>query len=161
MLTEQTFARGLQLINSVCVKQIETDDTINIYHLSLQDLDDDIYLSSIMNLIKTKENIYNPFSPAEIINKARELTNQDMLIEDLFDKLKLDIIKYGYENKPIYPDEIEEAIKKIGGWLKLCNSEEDEIKYIKKDFKKNMPIFINKNTLNFLSNKTTTKNLLK
>ena len=134
MLSDEIFARGIQLMNSVCTKQIETDDTMNVYYMTLSDLEDKVYLESIMSLIKTKENIYAPFSPAEIINKAKELKNAKIKHMEIFDRLKLDAIKYGSSNKPKYKKEIEEALEAIGRWGKFCNTEEDKLYYLEKEF---------------------------
>lgn len=146
-LSQDTFAKGIKIMNSVCVKQVDTDDTMNIYYITLKHLDNDIYLESILNLIKTKENIYNPFSPAEIINKARDLSNQDKLLNDLIDKIKIDIIKYGYNNKPNYSPEIENALSSIGGWHKLCLSEKKEFEMLTNEMKNHMPEFIKKEVI--------------
>jgi hypothetical protein len=159
MLSAETFARGIQLMNSVCTKQIETDDTMNVYFMSLSDLEDSIYLESIMLLIKTKENTFAPFSPAEIINKANELKNLKRKHIEIFDRLKLDAIKYGSSNKPKYKQEIEEALESIGGWGKFCNTEEDKLFYLERDFLKELNVKISEN--NKLLSKIEKKKLLK
>lgn len=159
MLTAEMFARGIQLMNSVCSKQIETDDTMNIYFMALSDLEDSVYLESIMSLIKTKENTFTPFSPAEIINKSKEIKNLKIKHTEIFDRLKLDAIKYGSSNKPKYKKEIEEALESIGGWGKFCNTEEDKLFYLERDFLKELNIKISDKD-NLLS-KIEKKSLLK
>lgn len=158
MLSAETFARGIQLMNSVCTKQIETDDTMNVYYMSLSDLEDSVYLESIMSLIKTKENTISPFSPAEIINKAKEIKNLKIKNLKIFDRLKLDAIKYGSYNKPKYKKEIEEALESIGGWGKFCNTEEDKLFYLEKEFLKELNLKYSENNKLLLKKE---KNLLK
>tara|TARA_Y100001963_G_scaffold32146_1_gene44404 strand:+ start:2815 stop:3447 length:633 start_codon:yes stop_codon:yes gene_type:complete len=41
----------------------------------------------------------------------------------------------GYTNSPVFEDHATaEAIRRIGGWISLCQSEEKDLKWLKKDF---------------------------
>jgi hypothetical protein len=134
LMTHEEFGRGLQLINSVCTKQIDTDDTIETYYLLLKDLNKEDYLTAILDLLKTKENIYNPISPAEIRNKVSEKSKY--IASQIFDQIKLDIIRYA--ETPKYNPEIELVLQDIGGIGKIKMANEKELSYIERDFLKIM-----------------------
>lgn len=144
MLTAQTFGRGIQLMNSVCHTQIKTDDTTNVYYMSLKDeVEDQEYLDAIMYLIKTKQNVYTPFSPAEILSTVKNKRKKGISI---FDLIKLDIIKNGNKERR-YKKEIQDVIEELGGLDYICSVDvenEKEVKRIENSFSriKNEDVFL-------------------
>lgn len=138
------FTKGITIINSVCQKQLETDDTLTIYYELLKDLNVNDYLNAILEIIKEKEFLHSPISPAEIRNKVKYMKKVNLKALDVLDKIKIDIIKYGALRKPTYPIEIEQTIESIGGWGKLCSVDEEKLVFIEKEFVKNYktPLFI-------------------
>lgn len=144
MLTPATFGRGIQLMNSVCHTQIKTDDTTNVYYMSLKDeVEDQEYLDAIMYLIKTKQNVYTPFSPAEILSTVKNKRKKGISI---FDLIKLDIIKNGNKERR-YKKEIQDIIDELGGLAYICSVDvenEKEVKRIENSFDriKNEDVFL-------------------
>ncbi len=136
-MTREEFIQGITIINSVCQKQIEVEATLNVYFLTLKDLNFKDYMEAIIELIKEKEFLHSPLSPAEIRNKVKSMKKTNLIASNILDKLRIDIIKYGAHNKPEYPLDIEMALESIGGWGKLCATEDDKFYYIEKEFIKN------------------------
>ena len=104
----------------------------NIHH---KNLEFKTYKEAILKLIREKEFIGVPFSPAEIINAYNEISGKSLEIDRIIDILKLDVIKYG-PNKPAYSEEIEAALLSIGGWDVFCNIENGDYSYIKAELGK-------------------------
>jgi len=133
-MTKEQFGRGLQLINSVTTNQIETEDQIETYFLLLGDLEGEQYLKGIIELLKTKKNMYNPPSPAEIIEFYNKQMDKYLNIENILDYIKRDILMLGKRNKPKYKKNILKTIDKLGGWEYICGLE--DTKYLENGFKK-------------------------
>lgn len=154
MLSVESFGRGIQLMNSVCHTQIKTNDTTNVYYMVLKDeVEDQEYIDAILDLIKHKTNVYTPFSPAEILAKIKERRKKDI---SLFDLIKLDIIKHGFQPDRKYKKEIQDLIDQAGGLNYICSIEDE------KELKKIENLFNNINTKEIISLKNNKKvNLLK
>lgn len=119
MLDKTIFTRGLQLINAVCIKQIETQDTIEIFYHLLQDLSSEHFIPGIQSLMKRKKDIHIYPSPAEIIDAVQHISREDNKKPlEIFDFIRRDIILFG-KNQPKYRKKIKEIIDKIGGWDSL------------------------------------------
>ena len=129
-MSKEDFSIGVHLINAVCNKPITTNDTLEVYYSILKDLEFKTYKEAILKLIREKEFIGVPFSPAEIINAYNEISGKSLEIDRIIDILKLDVIKYG-PNKPAYSEEIEAALLSIGGWDVFCNIENGDYNSIK------------------------------
>lgn len=136
-MTREEFIKGIAMINAVCTKQIESDDTLTMYYAVLKNEDHKDFMEAIVDLVSEKENIYNPFSPAEIKNKIKS-KKPKLIASDIINKLKLDAIKYGSSKKPEYSPEIENALKAIGGWGKFCSTDEDKLVFLEKEFAKEL-----------------------
>ena len=134
-MTKEQFGRGLQLINAVTTNQIETNDQIDVYYLLLGDLDGDTYLKAIIRLLKTKENMYSPPSPAEIIKYYEEEKDNELEIDNILDYIKRDILLRGKRKQPKYKKEIRKTIEALGGWNYLCSTEDNIDKKFKKVYK--------------------------
>ena len=133
-MTKEQFGRGLQLINSVTTNQIETNDQIETYFLLLGDLEGEQYLKGVIELLKTKKNMYTAPSPAEIIEFYNQQMDKHLNIENILDYIKRDILMFGKRHKPKYKSNIQETINKLGGWEYLCNLESSD--YLEKGFKR-------------------------
>lgn len=137
-LSPENFKTIVKTINSICVKQIDTDDTMSIYYHLLNDLSYEEILAGVVFLAKTKENNYSPFSPAEIRNAAKKEENAELslFVDSIFDQIRLDIIKYPPEKRPKYLAVVNKALERIGGIGAIGSAEEKELFFIKREFKK-------------------------
>lgn len=146
-MTKEQFGRGLQLINAVTTNQLDTEDQIEAYFLLLNDLNGEQYLKGVVQLLKTKKNMYTPPSPAEIIEFYNKELESTLGIDNILDYIKRDILMFGKRHKPNYKKDILEVINKLGGWEYICGLE--NIEYLEKSFKEEYKnIIINKNLLN-------------
>lgn len=136
-MTKEEFIKGIAMINAVCTKQIESDDTLTMYFAVLKNENAEDFMEAIVSLVSEKENIYNPFSPAEIKNKIKS-KKPKLIASDVISMLKIDAIKYGSFKKPDYPLEIENALKAIGGWGKFCSTDEDKLIFLEKELAKEL-----------------------
>jgi hypothetical protein len=120
----------------------------------LKDLDSEAYMSGLIHLCKTKQNIHNPFSPAEIIEASKLFTKIDETTEKIITQIEFDILKYGVDRKPLYKQEIEEAINRAGGWYSICLTENEyEKKEIFKILKESIDLAVKDKKI-FLAPKT-------
>ncbi len=152
MLNRETFARGIQIMNSIIIKPLNSDDTMDMYFMVLEDLEPDAYIKGMLHLVKTKKYIQTPFSPGEIREASELFSGNNEIVEKIITQIHLDIIKYGSNRKPKYKPEIEDAINKAGGWGALCFSEGDELNIVLSSLKENV-IDIVKHAPNYLENK--------
>jgi len=134
----EEFKRIVKMINSICVNQIATNDTMSVYYALLKDISYNDILKGITLLAKTKENNYHPFSPAEIRNAALKEQEADLLLfaDSIFNQIKLDIIKYPPEKRPKYLPAVNKALERIGGYGAISNATDKNLFFLKKDFKK-------------------------
>lgn len=147
MLSKEIFTRGIQMMNAVIIKPIDTDDTMDMYYLVLKDLEEKSYLEGMLHLVKTKEYIQTPFSPREIRQASELFSKDNEAIEYIMTKIYFDIIKFGSNRKPNYKKEIEEAITKAGGWYALCFSEGKELESVKNNLKEGLKEAMLKNPI--------------
>lgn len=144
-MTKEQFGRGLQLINSITTNQIDSDASIDVYYMLLGDLNGEQYLKGIIELLKTKKNMYTPPSPAEIIEFYNQQMDKSLNIENILDYIKRDILMSGKRHKPKYKKNIMNAINKLGGWEYICGLENME--YLEKNFKKEYKLLEEKKML--------------
>jgi len=122
IMSKVEFGRGLQFINAICVNGIEHDSTIDVYYHLLGDLNPIFYLKGIEKLLKEKEFIHNPPSPAEIRkyhNQERDLFLSKNLI---LEHINRDITQRGRLNEPNYNKKVKLIISKLGGWEYICQN---------------------------------------
>ena len=86
-MSKEDFSIGIHLINAVCNKPITTNDTLEVYYSILKDLEFKTYKEAILKLIREKEFIGVPFSPAEIINAYNEISGKLLEIDRIIDIL--------------------------------------------------------------------------
>lgn len=89
-MTKETFARGIQLINTVLIQnaQIKSTDTLNSYYLLLEDITDENYLAGVLALMKRWKNPQFVPGPGEIRESAEKemfggLTKEEMILVDM------------------------------------------------------------------------------
>lgn len=137
-LKEADFRLLIKMMNSICTVQIETNDTLTMYYELLKDLEYTVLLKAMTQLARTKENLYSPFSPAELIKETKKETNKELLLfaDNLFNQIKLDIIKYSADKRPAYSKPIAKALEQIGGIGAISSATEENLFFLKRDFKK-------------------------
>lgn len=137
-LGQENFKFLIKMINSICTKQIDTNDSLSVYYMLLKDKTYDELLEAITYLAKTKENTFSPFSPAEILKAIDRTDDQRLTIfaEDIFNQIKLDIIKYPPEKRPSYIKPVNDALEYIGGIKEIGQATDEDLRFIKNRFKK-------------------------
>lgn len=96
-MTKETFARGLQLINSILAKnsQLNSPDTMSGYYLLLEDIEDEDYINGVRALMKRWKNPHFIPGPGEIRDAAEKekfggLTLDEMvLIQQAYKKTNI------------------------------------------------------------------------
>lgn len=134
-MKKETWARGVQIINAVMTEkgQINTPDTIEVYYQLLKDIDDKDFIEAVTLLMKEKTNIYIPPAPADIRNYVKKVRNVNSKAREIFEYIKRDIILFG-KNCPKYKKRILRALDSIGGWNKVRQSTEEELKKLEESF---------------------------
>ena len=84
MLTEETFKKGIALINMTLHENhvIADQMTIETYYNLLQDLEDECFSKGIIQLCKELKNPYNRPGPGLIREYAEKICNEDAEIKE-------------------------------------------------------------------------------
>jgi len=136
-MNEETFIRGIQLINSLLSENQQIKgSSIDTYFLILKEYNGEDYIQAILELLKKEDLRYGAPSPATIIKYIEKLRKKDIKALEILDFIKRDIILYG-SKMPKYKKEIRNAIEAVGGWNKIRFANEYEFKQIEKDFIEN------------------------
>jgi len=134
-MTKETFGRGIQMLNSVIPQNKNiVDEKLDVYYLILKDYSDEDYLSGIQDMLRNHKLEFGAPSPATIIEYI-EKNSKDSVIDDIFRRIKMDIVLLGPENLQ-YEGRIQQALDKIGGVEVLRGAEKEEIERIKREFSK-------------------------
>jgi len=133
-MNQETFIRGIQLLNSILSENQQIKgSTIDTYFLILKDFNSQEYIDAIMDILKKEDLRYGAPSPAVIIKYINKHSKKEDKALEIFDYIKRDILLYG-SKMPKYKQNIIAAINEIGGWNKLRNATDYEIKELQSKF---------------------------
>jgi len=138
MLNEKTFLEGMSLIAELFDKK-PSDNMMNLYYTVLQELTDEQFKQAINAIART--NKYNCMpKPAEILEQVHGTAQDETL--NAWAYAVGAIGKVGAYRSPIFEDgAISETIQHLGGWVVFCDTPQEELKWVQKEFEKFYPVF--------------------
>lgn len=133
MLNEKEFNQGMAMLCEVFERK-PTEFFLTAYYSVLQDLTDDEFLRAVSSVLASHRFAKMPL-PAEIKEQIRG-ASQDAAIIAL-DKLERAMARQGAYRSISFDDPLIHAVvSSMGGWPKLCQMEQEDWKWARKDFER-------------------------
>lgn len=138
MLSPKLFSQMMAMMCEVYQRE-QTKALMDIYYLVLQDMSDEDFKSSIVEILKTRKFATLP-KPAEILEYARP--NSEALALIAIDNIEGAIAKGGAYVSVTFEDRvINSIIDHLGGWVAVCKMDVDEWKWVKKEIAKMYEVY--------------------
>lgn len=142
MLSQQVFSKGLFALSEVYNRNI-SDTLSEIYYDVLQELTDEQFKNAVNKIIRTNKYPSMP-KPAEILEYVHGKPQDEAL--NAWNTTLEAIRHIGAYKTPIFEDKaISATIEHLGGWIKLCDTDKEEMIWVQKEFEKFYPIMKRKN----------------
>lgn len=107
------------------------EKTIILWHIALQDLSDEQIMNAIPRMLREHRSGFAPTS-GEFMAFVEDGRSADLA----YSEMMLAISRHGAYSIPIFKHDpkIAECIRRLGGWVKICRTREDELPFLRKDF---------------------------
>lgn len=114
------------------------------YYMVLQDMSDTDFTASIKNILSSR--VYSSLpKPAEILEYSRP--DLESIATLAWDDVRRAISIAGAYSSPTFQDiVVNSVVQALGGWIFLCNMNESELVFAKKEFIKIYPTYSKKET---------------
>ena len=143
MIEKDVFKKGMFALGIMYDKEI-LPAKLELYYDVLCELTDEQFKNAINQILKTNKFAALPRA-AEILEFAQGKASDEPI--KAWAKTLDAIRRVGGYRTPNFKDvAINDTITHLGGWIKLCDSTSEELKWIAKDFEKFYPMFKQKPT---------------
>ena len=106
--------------------------TVIVWHIALEQTSDQAIMKAIPLFLRGHKSGFAP-TPAEFLEYCEDGSSADRAWYELLDAVS----RYGYVTSPTFSHDpkIAESVRRLGGWVRLCRSTQNELSFVHRDFK--------------------------
>lgn len=106
--------------------------TVIVWHIALEQTSDQAIMKAIPLFLRGHKSGFAP-TPAEFLEYCEDGSSADRAWYELVSAIG----RYGYTSSPSFTHDpkIAESVRRLGGWVRLCRSTQDQLSFVHRDFK--------------------------
>lgn len=128
----ETVVKVLNVIESTYPNWKKDERTVMVWHIALETVEDKAIMQAIPLFLRNHRSGFAP-TPGEFLEYCEDGNSADRAWYELTDAIR----RHGYTSSPtfLHDPKIAEAVRRLGGWVRLCRSTQQELSFVHRDFK--------------------------